>query len=117
MTQKTQNFKGFKLTPIEQKKLQELLKAGQSPIWKPKKEGDILFGIVKEIRKVESKKGKKKISSSLCKVESFDGEKAFWMSTVIMSKFKELNIKLGDKIAVQFKGKKKNYLDYGVAKL
>jgi hypothetical protein len=117
MTQKTRNLKGFKLTPIEQKKLTELLKVGQSPIWKPSKENETLFGQVKEIRKVESKKGNKKIVSSLCKVDSLDGERAFWLSTVIMSKFKELDIKLGDKIAVQFKGKKKNYLDYRVAKL
>lgn len=117
MTTKTRTLKGFKLTELEQKKLQELLKQGQSPIWKPSKIGATLYGKVIEIRKVESKKGKKTIKSTLCKVESFEGQTAFWLSTVLMTKFKELEVKLGDKIAVQFKGKKKNYLDYSVAKL
>jgi DNA helicase TIP49 (TBP-interacting protein) len=107
----------FILSALEKKRLEELLKAGQANIWKPTKEGETLFGKITELKRINSTKGKKKISSVLCKVESFDGERAFWVSTVIESKFAELKIKVGDKIAVRFKGKKKNYLDYSVAKL
>ena len=108
----------WKMTPAEKSKLDGMLKAGgQSPVWKPKA-GETLYLKISELRKIETKKGKKLIKSVLVTGHKFTGEQiSFWQSTVIESKFKELGIKLGDRIAVQFKGKKKNYNDYAVAKL
>lgn len=104
------------LTKEQLAKLNALLEAGQGNIWNPK-EGDILAGKLVEIKIVNTTKGKKKFKSTLYGIHDGKTKSGVWGSAVIESRFKELEIKGGDIIAIKFLGKNKNYKNYEVAKL
>lgn len=117
-------MKSTKLTPQELSKLQAALKteSTKTGFWSPEKAGETILGVVSKIATVVNKKGSKKISSRVVTLETPEGEKAFYLKTVLEKRFKELNVKIGDKIGVEYlgakmDGKKISYHKYAVVKL
>lgn len=80
--------------------------------------GDTIYGKLDEVKTIKSTIGGVTTESDLAKIIDEDGEIiGIWLTTVISSKFKELDIQIGDIIAIRYLGQKKNYQNYSVAKI
>lgn len=99
--------------------------AKQSGLWNPSKVGDAIGG---KLIKIEKQKPSKKIKnpSRIITIQNEYTGKAvsFFEKTVIAERFKELNIKIGDVIGIQYdgakmsaNGKKVEYHKYIVVKI
>lgn len=84
------------------------LSGSQAPIWAPKAKGEFLEGTVTEDRNVDSKKGKKKISTRLLVLQEPEGtHKGIWCSAAIQQVIgKEKSVK-GWKLMFVYEGLRK----------
>jgi hypothetical protein len=97
----------------------------QTDVWISKDKrpeiGETLIGLVISRETRKTVRGRKTIESDICKIQTENGIRAFYLTSIMESKFDELNIKVGDIIGLMYNGyidKAKNpYHNVSVAKL
>ena len=102
----------------EEQKAELMKKLDIGTVWNPEV-GETIMGYVDEFKNHSGKYGGKKTETRLCILEVDGVKRVIWLKSVLEARFEELEIKIGDFIAIQYKGKpdKKKYHVYTVAKL
>lgn len=113
---KEKTLKATKLTAEQKAALHNNLELDSVPAWNPETNAE-LFGVVEDITLKTFKNERGTQQLNLAVIENDGVYSGVWLSTVLQSKFDELNIQPGDVVGIRYKGKKKNYHDYSVTKI
>jgi hypothetical protein len=94
---------------ISKDNLEKMLKNLESTtVWISKKQipelGETLIGLLTSIEHRKTQRGKKVIESDLAKIQTVDGIKSVYITSIMETRFEELNIEVGDIIGLKYNG-------------